>query len=236
MLLIFLLCTLLSPGPSPLSAEPQFPEWRGSNVLLHGEWIASPIVAVGTVENIISYGEQNVDHLPWPMSPSVRRLYWCQGDFNVIAVVKGELNKTPRKYLWASSLAGCKLLPEDPHLVFSRFATRAWFLREEGQFLRPTFDGGTHGFIGLLAKWDDLPKLPARQRLGTLLLKPSANSDKIEDYAQYLFQVGDIACELLGKAECVTQIKRLTKLGSPVLEEAACSFLKGQLDEDCGSK
>jgi hypothetical protein len=213
-------------------AQREFPEWRGSNLEIAGDWKASPIVAIGDVTNITAYGEQNVSSLPWPMSPDVHELYWCQGDFRAIEVVKGELPAPPKKYLWASSLPGCALWYGDARF-FQRLATRVWFLRVEGEFLRPTFDGGTARLFGLFTKWDDGPRLPARQRLGVLLLTPAANSDTPEDFARYLWNSGDIACDLLGKAQCALQIRSLTELASPALREAACNYLKGQLGEEC---
>jgi hypothetical protein len=217
----------------PLDAQRTFPEWRGSNILPPSVWEASPIAAVGEVVNIRLYGEQHVEKLPWPMATGVHKLYWCEGDFRAIAIVKGDLNRSTKRYLWASPLPGCKLWDNSRRLIFRRFKTRVWFLREEGGFLRPTFDGGTDGFIGFFAKSSPLS---ARQQLGTLLLTPSANSDTLEDYARYLWDAGDIACELLGKTECVRQLKALAELGNPVLRENACHFLKGQMDEDCPSK
>ena len=200
---------------------------------MRGGWIESPIVAIGTIDHISSYGEQYVDHLPWPVTASVHKLYWCQGDFRLTAVVKGQLRSPPKKYLWASTIPGCELWSNDPRLRSSREQTRAWFLREEGGLLRPTFDNGTYRYVGLLAKWDDGPDLPARERLGLLLLRPDANGDTPEDFAKYLWDVGDIACELLGKPECADRIRAITLLGSPSLTEAACNFLSGQLGAGC---
>jgi hypothetical protein len=219
-----------------LDAQQTFPEWRGSNVLPPSVWDASSIAAVGEVVNIRLYGEQQVEKLPWPMSPEVHKLYWCEGDVKAIAIVKGELSVPIKKYLWASTVLPCRLWDDYPRLVFSRFKTRVWFLREEGEFLRPPFDGGTARFIGFFAKWDENSRLSARQQFGTLLLTPTTNNDKLKAYARYLWDVGDIACEVLGKAECVQQIRALAGLGDPVLHENACQFLKGQMDEDCISK
>jgi hypothetical protein len=89
-----------------MKAQQVFPEWRGSNVLPVGVWNASSIAAVGEVVNIRAYGEQDVESLPWPVSPEVHRLYWCEEDFKAIAVVKGEL---PAGIYWrqASRSAGC---------------------------------------------------------------------------------------------------------------------------------
>jgi hypothetical protein len=215
------------------SFQHTYPKWRGSNLVLYGEWAASPIVAVGEVVNISSYGEQSVDRIPLPMAPWVQKLYWCQGDFRVDAVIKGVLNVPVKRYLWASGLPGCKLWPEDPDLVFARFQTRAWFLREEGEFLRPLFDGGTHWYIGLFTKWENTKPPTARQKLGALLFTPSANSDNLEDYARYLWDVARIACDLLGKEECISQILSLADLGNAELHNQACAYLKDVLSKDC---
>ena len=200
--------------------------------MLPGVWAAAPIVAVGAVVNIRPYGEQEVERLPWPMSPDVHKLYWCEGDFLVTAVVKGELSGVGKKYLWASAQSGCKEWYGDKR-SFDRLKTRAWFLREEGEFLRPPFDGGTALFEGFFARWDQRSREPVRRQFGTLLLTPDANSDTLEDYARYLWNVGDIACEVLGKTECVRQLRALAAAGNPTLREDACHFLKGQMDVDC---
>ena len=84
--------------------------------------------------------------------------------------------------------------------------------------------------------WDDSSGATPRQRLGRLLLTPSASSETLQDYARYLWDVGDIACELLGRAECARRIKGLVQMGNPALREGACGFLKGQLGEDCAAR
>lgn len=226
---LFLLALL---GPNHVGAQKKFPEWRGSNLEIPAEWNASPIVAVGELTNITEYGQQSVDRLPWPMSPDVHRLFWCEGDFHAVAVVKGEMHSLNEKYLWGSGMRGCKL-SYGSRSGLEKLQTRVWFLREEGAFLRPTFDGGTHGFLGLYTRWDAGPKLPPRERLGVLLLTPKSNADSLRDYAHYLWSVGDIACQLLGKSECVERIRSLATLGDPNLKTAACGYLKGQQEESC---
>jgi len=222
-------------GAIPVDADKKFPEWRGSNLEISAEWDASPIVAVGNVTNVTEYGQQEVDHLPWPMSPDVHRLFWCEGDFHAVAVVKGEMRLLNEKYLWGSGMRGCKL-SYGSRSGLARLQTRVWFLREEGEFLRPTFDGGTHGFLGLYTPWSSGPNLPPRERLGVLLLTPGANADSLRDYAQYLWSVGDIACELLGKSACAERIRALAALGDAGLKTAACGYLKAQQGESCSSQ
>jgi hypothetical protein len=71
-----------------INGQQTFPESRGSNVLVRGVWIASPIVVVGEMVNLRPYGEQDVAHLPWPMSSEVHKLYWCEGELRAVAVVE----------------------------------------------------------------------------------------------------------------------------------------------------
>ena len=73
----FLLCAVSM--PFVLSAQAAFPAFRVTTMLEYGRWAASPIVVIGEVTNISSYGEQAVENLPSPMSPDTHRLYWCEG-------------------------------------------------------------------------------------------------------------------------------------------------------------
>lgn len=221
-----------------LGAAKDLPAVRVSTVppQLEGAWIASPIVAVGDVTNIVNYGHQWVQHLPPPTSPEVHALYWCLGDFHVLAVVKGVLRGAVRKYLWASTIPGCKLVDNSPKLIYHKMKTKFWFLREEGQFLRPTFDYNAPRFDGVFAAWSARLPLSPQQQLGTLLLTPTANANSLEEYARYLWNVGDTACQLLSKTECTRRIRYLATLGDPALRASACSFLKQQLGTDCKTK
>jgi hypothetical protein len=61
-----------------------------------------------------------------------------------------------------------------------------------------------------------------------MLLTPSANADNLNDYADYLWTIGDIACELLGKAECTRRVSVLVSADNLKLTQAAHNFLKAQ--------
>jgi hypothetical protein len=224
-------CMVLLEGS--LEAQREFPQVRVGVTELEGVWIKTPIAAIGTVTDIVTYGHQVVDQLPHPTMPGAHDLYWCQGYFNAIAVVKGALKEKRRKYLWGSTLSGCELVDSNPASSEHRSKTRLWFLREEGEFLRPIFDYGSRRFAGVFTPWAEGPDLPARQRMGALFLTPFANNDTLDDYARYLWNIGDIACELLGRTECIQRIRNLEGLGNAALRESACGFLKGQLKTDC---
>jgi hypothetical protein len=189
----------------------EFPEWQGGGVSVDIEWERATIVAVGNVDNVTFYGEQKVNGLPWPGSVGVEKLYWCQGDFHVTALLKGSLTKV-EKYLWPLPRPGCELYSHNPKMIASRYKTRVWFLREEGGLLRPLYDGGgARAFIGFCAAWAAGDPLPPRRRVGVLLLTPSADCvtapGEMRDYINYLWQVGDLACRLLGKEECIRRMR-----------------------------
>ena len=238
-LLPALLCAPAVLVPITSCGHQKFPEWRGVTHYRYpyAAWEASSIVAVGHMRNVKPYGEQPNHRFPVPMSPPiVHTLYWCVADFDVAAVVKGELPTVAKKYMWASSFPGCSLWlwPDNPKAVDRRFLTRVWFLREEGEFLRPPVDSGMKPYIGLFTKWENASSTTeARRELGTLLLTPSANADDLDDYTAYLWDVGRIACDLLSKTDCALQVRRLADMGNPKLQEDACGFLKGELGEDC---
>jgi hypothetical protein len=141
------------------------------------------------------------------------------------------MDGAPREYLYLS-WPDCEVL-NDVQPGWDDPRTRVFFLRVENGFLRPVFDYGTHKYLGLLEAWDQSPQLPPTRRLGTFLLTPRANTGTLNTYAYYLADVGDIACDLLGKADCAKRIRQLTKLGNPLLSQYACGFLRGQLHVGC---
>lgn len=214
-----------------ISAQNQFPEWRGKQLLLPALWDASPIVAVGTLNNVNQLGVQPVERLPRPVIQNVRRLFWCQGEFHPLSLIKGELPASDSRYVWASVNEGCMLVFGDLEFDAQR-VTRIWFLRREGGILRPTFDAGSPFFYGLLVPWSNTNE-PPPEKLGRLLLTPSANAQSLGNYANEIWELADVACSLLGKAECVTQIRALTRLGDPTLQTAACEYLRAQQRETC---
>jgi hypothetical protein len=213
-------------GVAAISARPAergFPVPRGSTALELGDWVDSPMIAVGEVTNAVEYGRQEGENFPWPMSPSVHTLYWCVGDFDTVAVLKVPPPPPGKKYLWATRRPGCQI--SKPGWVKSA----AWFLREEGEFLRPVFDYGSYYFLGLRTAWKDGPPLPPRERFGALLL----TLEMLEPPPDYIWTIGDIACDLLGGAECTRRITELMATGSSEMRKQASNFLICLYDEAC---
>jgi hypothetical protein len=197
---------------------------------LPGVWNATPIAVVGDVVNITEMGDQDMAGVK--LAPTVqpfKTLHWCQAEFLVTAVVKGKLQATRRKLVWGQVPTGCRVdwgAPPEP----GRPVWRVWFLRDEGPYLRPTFDGSGF-FFERYGKWTDGPNLPPPEKLGTMLLTPSAMVESQNEYGDLIWAVGDIACELLGKQECVRRIRGLAATTDPKLHSNACDYLRAQQGE-----
>jgi hypothetical protein len=103
-----------------LDGQVRLPAPRVGTGGLLGNWLASPIVAIGEVENSVPYSHQRLKELPKPTSPEAHDLYWCMGDFHLTAILKGSPQALPRKYLWATTIPGCRLITSDPNLISAR--------------------------------------------------------------------------------------------------------------------
>ena len=59
------------------------------------------------------------------MSPDVHKLYSCVGDFRPTGVVKGQIDKPNKRYLWASAFPGCQLWlwPDNPQAADRAFSS-----------------------------------------------------------------------------------------------------------------
>ena len=221
--ILFFICQLSA-------QEHKFPAWRSSTKSLYDLWQNSPVIAIGNVENVSEIGVETVASLP--VRQDLHQLYWCQGDFHVVEVIRGGSAATlPAKFLWGSVNPGCRLFYGSA-TSYLKFPTRVWFLRVDGPVLRPESDGSAFSY-GLLTKWKVEYGKPATVKLGTLLLTPEANVEELSDYADLLWDVADFACTLLTKQICVDRINELAQLGDPKLREYACQYLKIEQKEIC---
>jgi len=215
----------------------KFPEWRSGGESLDVEWSRAPAVAVGEIENPRLHRDRPLEN-PYPSPLGPVKAYWCEGDFRTVAVLKGSLDPPVGKYVWAAPTSDCQPYERNPEFVSSQFRTRVWFLRKEAGFLRPLFDGGgASPSVGFCELWEDGAPMPPRQRLGVFLLTPWARCaetpGQIADYANNLVNIGDFACALLGRTECIDRIQSLANSGSPALRVAACEYLDGQQQTSC---
>jgi len=155
-------------------AQEVFPEWRVAPVMLSGSWERAQHVVVGDVDNVVSIGSQPIPNPPpWP-GITVSDIYWCRADFHASSVIKGTIPPAGKKLLWAAMRPGCGLeyafygyQGADPPL------TRIWFIREEGDYLRPAVDSGGVYFVSIHVKWPNPPKGEAARLFALLLLNPA---------------------------------------------------------------
>jgi len=210
-----------------LCQERQFARWEVAPLTLMGTWERAAAVVVGEVRNITAAGDHPVGDLPWPAGPWIKRIYWCEADFYGYAAIKGTLPARGKKYLWGAIRPGCKLeaLPLD--------STQVWFIREEGEYVRPAVDAGGYFFITFRVKWDYKSKEDPQTRFGRLLLNPTGRHDSLRQFGKDIGDPASTACSILGRARCVEEIRALTLLGDPDLTRAACDFLRTQYDESC---
>src|SRR5438105_11999701 len=90
-------------------SQERFPQLVVRPLSLQGEWESAPIVVVGDVRNILPAGTQNIRTLPPPASPTVKKIYWCIGDFEGDSAIKGRAPTSGKKFLWGTARPGCEL-------------------------------------------------------------------------------------------------------------------------------
>jgi hypothetical protein len=150
----------------------------------------------------------------------------------VDVVIKGNTRVGRRTLAWGQARPDCD----------ARFATNAknggegftvWFMREEGEMLRPAVDGGSAVNLTFLAPWNRLAVNPPLRRFATFLLTPSANTASLDEFAEGLWDQAEVACGILGESECKERLRSLARMGSPTLRETACSYLAVEYRTPC---
>jgi hypothetical protein len=216
---------------STLQARRAFPNWTAEPLGLSGVWERATLIAVGELHRVHPVGDVRAQHLSAWASPSIRRIYWCEGDFVPKRMIRGTEPLDTGKYLWGSIQSGCKLDRDAPAFPGEPLAL-VWFLRQEGPHLRPVVDAGGPLFFTLHNEWAPGTENPERY-FGSLLLSPTAVGLTQEEYAQSFFKPAGLACWILGGTDCVQRIRSLAAEAKPALHDAACLYLKSQFGEGC---
>jgi hypothetical protein len=221
----------------PGCSRPQFPEWTGVPLGLLGNWERASSVVVADLRNVHYLGSPEITKPPWSKLPDRFTVYWCEADFVSHASVRGRLPRSGKKFLWGGARPGCEVnMParEAPEGAGPRM--RVWFVREDGEYIRPVVDGFGPYFVELRANWE-VPRGADPQRVfAQLLLSPAAVDEDARHYGQHWdFDLAMTACHILGKPECIEQINRLASLGDPLLRRRACEFLTSQFRAGCGA-
>jgi len=217
-------------------SQEALPEWKVAPsplIGIEGQWRRADDVIVGDVSNVVAKGTQEIASPPWPVSPNVREIYWCEADLRADAAVKGSLPPAGKKLLWGEIRPGCNLESfRYGYREASPPSTRVWFLRREGEYLRPVVDGGGAYFIAFHWKWADVPKADAPRVFALLALDPAAIDLGPERYYLALTSV-EVARSILGDRELAVQLKALAARPIAELHKQACGYLEAELGEPC---
>jgi hypothetical protein len=185
---------------------------------------------VGDLQNVHPFGIQEVHNLPWP-AESVKRVYWCEGEFIAHTVVRGGRLAPGKMFVWGSGFPGCVLRSFGKSAVGEVPTTQLWFVREEKERIRPVSDMVLrYVFHGT---WDTRSNLAPQTRFALLLLSPRANGASPREFAPSVQAMAGTACSLLSRVECVKEVRHLGSLGDAELKAAACQFLAYQFREGC---
>lgn len=213
----------------------QFSQWVAAPLTMVGVWERAETVVIAELKNTKEIGVQQLQTpLPWPTSPTVDKVYWCEGEFTAYSIIKGRYPTQGKRFIWGAIRPGCTISYANKRELNGRRVLRIWFVREEPRAIRPVVDGGGVFFLTFGADWGG-PRVenPARA-FAQLLLTPSANASSLSEFSRMLPSVGELACLILGRSECINEMRSLARLGNDDLKKAACAYSDLQLDAPCG--
>jgi hypothetical protein len=220
---------------APACRSQEYPEMRFSRVFgVEGNWNRAEDVLFGRVVNVLQVGTQQIANPPQPLPDTVHEIYWCQADFRAAAAVKGSLPAPGKKVLWAVIRPDCSAyLDWDLDTGANQPpVTRVWFLREEGEYLRPVSDGGLFS-VSFNWKWVDVPKAEAPRLFASLLLDPASRGFPPERYSEAILDASEVARSILPKEELVARLKTLSLSPVPRAREDICGYLAAAFQEPC---
>lgn len=152
----------------------------------------------------------------------------------LVRFVRGAVPNPGKKLLWGGGKADCDVRGYGKGATDAPGATRIWFLREESTYLRPVVDAYGVYFVGFTSAWPAADNADLAKTFAHLLLTPAAMNKSARDYGRtWDFELPSTACFLLGRTECIEQMRALAMLGDPLLRRHACEFLNSQFREAC---
>lgn len=225
---------LLTITPRDCYSQP-FPRWRMARIGPTEQWNRAENVLVGKVANVIPVGREEIVDPPPPLPATIHEIYWCQAEFTSLAAVKGHLPAVPKKLLWAVIRPECGVdVAAEPEYANSSDPpmTRVWFLREEGEYLRPVVDGGVFS-ISLRWKWTDVRAVDVPRLFAMLLIDARARGLSAKQYSMALPDAAEIARSILGDAEVAALLKAGAGVVTSDLREVMCQYLEHQSIGSC---
>jgi hypothetical protein len=230
-LLVFLAAAL---APPACHSQVSYPEWRARRIGLEGNWVQAETVVVGEVNDAKLLGPQTLEQ-PAPAAPGIRVIYWCQAKLETVTVLKGKAPTEGKNLLWAGVRPDCAegILPSyGYYMVTAPPATRVWFLREEGEYLRPVVDGGVFN-VSFHVSWANVPPERARATFARLLLEPAAGGISSRQFAGTAADVLEVAGSILEQEEVIARLRALGKHPDEQVRQEACHLLKAAYEKEC---
>ncbi len=230
-----LILAALTVADNAMCDAQQFPKVRVAPMGLEGGWEAASGVVVAEIRNVKSVGSTEADELPWPLPRGIRQIYWCAADIEVSAVIKGRKPAQNKPYLWGTvrpGRPGC----EDPADRGKRYlgpTMTVWFIREEGQYIRPVVDIAGYRNFEVAGTWNSHSTVDPKIQFAELLLSPGIVPDNIDVFALTFPNFAYLACELLGRQRCIQRLNELSALNSRELRRKACDLLESQFEQEC---
>jgi hypothetical protein len=190
---------------------------------LVGTWERADDVVVGDVSNVQALGSQKISDPPWPVAPAINEIFWCQADFHSDSVVKGKIPTPGKKLIWAAIRSGCDIARF--HFGYEETSppvTRVWFVREEGEYIRPVVDAGGVLFASFHARFTAAGRPEDLKRFAYLFLNPEAHGMSFE-----------LPRLILGDTECVEALRALSAYPDVRLHESVCTYLNSNFQQSC---
>jgi hypothetical protein len=215
------------------SQEP-FPKWEVAVIGLVGTWERADDVVVGDVSNVQALGSQKISDPPWPVASTINEIFWCRADFHADSVVKGKIPTPGKKLIWAAIRPGCGL--ERFRYGYEESTppvTRVWFVREEGEYIRPVVDAGAVFFASFHGRFTAAGKPEDWKRFALLFLNPEALGMSPAHYSVIFYYPVQLVRTILGDTECVEALRALSAYPDVSLHESVCTYLNSNFQQSC---
>ena len=221
LLVISLLVSLTSCRPFPIS-----PRWQGRPHLPY-LWSESTVVAAGQLTSVRRIGRPI--GLVEPANNAPFTLYPCEGQFLPSAFLKGGIDSTIPKILLFSWFPKCSFgVGKDFDI---NPVERIWFLRQEGEWLRPIIDNDS-AFFDLFEPFEASASVAETQaRFARALLSPKIVAQDQAAFFRRLPEFYELSCQISGSDTCFANLRHMQQEAQPPLRAEICRWLASEYDQ-----
>ena len=165
--------------------------------------------------------------------PSLHEIYWCQADFQTLAAVKGTLPSPGKKVLWAviQPDGTFQLKYDSDRTTDQSPTTRAWFFRQEADYLRPMVDG-TVASVSFNWQWRETPNEAVPRLFVSLLFDRALRDSDPNRYGGSILDVAEVARTILPKEEVISSLEAVAHTDKRV-HESICGWLAVEYQKTC---